>query len=91
MSSNMQGQIASLDSWKARKHLMAKEVSLKEYYNLLDFTQLINESKQLRKKLAAGEFIQDMPLHTKLIFDEIQNRMVGSQQKEEVKSFINHK
>jgi hypothetical protein len=91
MNSNMQGQVTQLDSWKERKHLMAKEVGLKEYYNLLDFTQLINESKQLRKKLAAGEFIQDMPLHTKLIFDEIQNRMVGSQQKEEVKSFINHK
>ena len=83
----MNENLITIDHWKTKKESFKLESQSKEYYQRLSFDQLISESKLLRKQIAVGKKIDNLSLQTKLIFDEIQDRMVTSIQKEEVLSF----
>ncbi len=81
---NINANITSLVSWKKEKK---QKTDLQTYYQLLSFQQLIGESRQLRKKLISEKLTSELSLHTKLIFDEIQNRMISSDQKDIINNY----
>jgi preprotein translocase subunit SecA len=80
----MTENVITFTNWKEKKQEWEENNSLQEYYQLLSFDQLIGESRELRKMITKGKNINALSLQTKLIFDEIQNRMISSSQKVDV-------
>ena len=85
----MNENLIMINRWKEKKNCHLTEVQTKEYFQLLSFDQLISESKDLRNRIAKAKYesINPLSIQTKLIFDEIQNRMISSQQKDAVQEF----
>lgn len=83
----MNENLITIDRWKEKKEHLEVEAQTKEYYQLLSFDQLISESKDLRNKIAKGATVINLALQTQLIFDELQNRMINSEQKDAVQTF----
>lgn len=61
-------RITSLNEWKETQ-------SLAEYYNILDFHQLVLESREIIQELEEKPLDQDLSNRSKLIMAEINNRL----------------
>lgn len=83
----MNENLIAIDQWKEKKNYFELVSQTKEYYQLLSFDQLISESKDLRNKISRGSAVENLGIKTKFIFDEIQNRMINSEQKDAVQTF----
>ena len=60
--------VVSLTEWKESQ-------SLAEYYNVLDFHQLVLESREIIQELEEKPLDQDLSNRSKLIMAEINNRL----------------
>jgi hypothetical protein len=67
--------VIPMDAWKQALHLKREEKSLLDYFNVLSFHELMNESKEIVMELEKESYNDDLALKARLIIEEISGRL----------------